>query len=86
LPTGKNRYPLYRRLMGHRSGLVPRLTMVVAIRVHGLNIHGITVDGFNFACFTAVDNTGCHSFQDNLSSFFFINTEVLKYIPLQFLF
>ena len=53
--------------------------MVVAILAHSIDIHGITVDGFTFACFTAVDNTGCHSFQDNLSSFFFVNTKVLKY-------
>jgi len=62
--------------------------MVVAILVHGTDIHSITVDRFTFTCFAAVDNTGgLHSFHDSLSSFFFVNTKVLKYIvPLQFLF
>jgi len=53
--------------------------MVVAILVHGTDIHSITVDRFTFTCFTAVDNTDCHSFQDNLSSLLFVNTKVLKY-------
>jgi hypothetical protein len=60
--------------MGYRSGLVPRLTVVVTIFVHDIDIHGIP--GTTFTYFTAVDNTGCNSFQDNLSSFY-VNTKVL---------
>jgi hypothetical protein len=74
-------------MIGHRSGLVPRLKLVVTTLVDVADIHSITVDKYTFTCFTAVGDTGCHYFQDNLSSLYFVNTKVLQYVlPLQFLF
>jgi hypothetical protein len=64
-------------LIGHRSGLVLRLTMVVAILVHSIDIRSMTGTALPLPVLLLLTVLAVILFRTIYLPFFFVNTEVL---------